>query len=286
MTVTQAKDAFETTWPPFEAAFVRGQLGVLHLYATEDVFQAASGATGCGCTWDTPDPSPLFSVPPQRHYPLTFLAQVKTPAPPHSIYSPYVTIVVFTKSTARSRWKVAYLMRYAGDHGFLTSSKTEAPSKASSPLTWMTPDIADYLTTYAQTGAPPPGTVWLDGGALATEAQQTRDVQAEVAALGDQQQTQFNAVDNSAAFAYQGGDIICGSYMELALVKPMPPKTVIVQSAGHSPWGRGLDPGSYASLSKTGLNLVCFHANTTQRRNVIAPISFFGGVYQLRGNSS
>ena len=285
LTIAQATQAFDTTWPLFDAAFVQGQLGVLHKYSTEDVFKAASGATGCGCTWNTPNSPVVFSVPPQQHYPLTFLAQLKTPAPPHSIYSPYVTLVVFKKSTPRSRWKVAYLIRYASGQGFLTSSMAQAPSKASLPLTSMTPDIADYLTTYASSGAPPPGAVWVDGGSLATEAEQTLNVQSEVAALDDQQQTSFSAVDNSAAFAYQGGDIICGSYMEAAFVKPSPPKTVITQSSSQDPWGSGLAPGSYSSLSKVGLTLVCFYATTTQRPNVIAPISFFGGVYQLSGNS-
>jgi hypothetical protein len=285
LTVAQATQAFDTTWPRFDAAFVQGQLGVLRQYSTQDVFEAASGATGCGCTWYAPDSSALFSVPPQQHYPLTFLAQMKMPAPPHSIYSPYVTLVVLTKSTAQSQWKVAYLIRYASAHGYLTSSLAQTPSRAASPLSWMTPDLADYLTTYATTGSPPPGAVWLDAGSLATEAQQTLDVQAEVTAIDDHQQTGFSAVDNSAAFAYPGGDIICGSYMETALVKPNPPKTVITQSASGDPWGGGLAPGSYSSLSKIGLTLVCFHATTTQRPNLIAPISFFGGVYQLSGNS-
>ena len=284
LSVAEAQQAFDSIWPHFEAAFVQGQLGVLQKYSTQDVFQAVSADTGCGCVWDTPHSPVLFSVPPDQHYPLSFLAQLKTAAPPHSIYSPYVTIAVLTKAADDSPWKVAYVMRYAGDHGFLTASTTDAPSQASFPLTWMTPDIARYLTTYAQTGEPPPGAVWIDGGALAYETQQTQTVQAEVASSGDQQQTQFNAVDNSAIFAYQGGDIICGSFMELASVRPEPPNTVIVQSATQSPWGSGLAPGSYSSLSKTGLTLVCFHANTTHARNVIAPISFFGGVYQLTGS--
>jgi hypothetical protein len=287
VTFSEARQVYDTTWQRFGIAFIQGQLGAIEPLATPHVSEIVAASTGCGCSWATPDSKVYFSIPPQQGYPQSFLAQIATPAPPHSIYSPFITMVVFTKSAAKSPWKVAYFVRYAGTHKYLTRSIVGAAPPAPFDITERPADLAAFFTAMVTTGTPPPGDSWVVVNALAQTLQDYLNTKADVAAGGDQQQTTFTALDHSVAFAYPNGDIMCASYDSSSTVTPVEDAQPIVQPPDQSQWG-ALAPGTYSSLSKLGMNDMCFSVDITDNgsHSVTAPISFQGGVYQISGQGT
>jgi hypothetical protein len=247
------------------------------------VLETASGATGCGCAWTTPKSRVLFSVPVERSYPISFLAQISTPAPPASIFTPSVTLVVFSKSSSRAPWKVAYLIRYSGSSRYLSSSIDRSAPQATFPITNVVGQLADFFTAIANTGAAPPDDAWPQTGSIGQEVQIYLDTKSSVEQQGDQQQTIFTGVDTSPAFAYPHGDIMCGSYRSISTVTS-PSNAPIVQPADQITWG-SLAPGTYSSFTKVGMHQVCYSVNTTANRaqDLVNPISFFESVYQETG---
>jgi hypothetical protein len=284
LTVAQAQQAFATTWPEFDTAFVQGQLGVLARYSTPQLLEAASGATGCGCAWGlAPHSHIFFSVPIERTYPLSFLAQISSPAPRHSIYSPYVTMAVLTKSSATSRWLVAYLIRYAGDNRYLTSSVIEAAPKATFPITEVGAQLANFFTAMVTTGSPPPQDNWTPTGSTGQEINDYLDDKADIERLGDQQQTNFIGLDASPAFAYPDGDLTCANYQSISVVSA-PADAPVVQPSDQITWN-ALAPGTYSSFTKVGMHQVCYAVNTraSATTDKVSPLSYFESVYQTTG---
>jgi hypothetical protein len=284
LTVQEAQMAFAATWPKFDDAFVQGQLQILARYSTAELLEAASGATGCGCAWSTPRSKVLYSVPYEHAYPVSFLAQISTPAPPDSIYSPYVSLVVMTKSGPKAQWRVAYLVRYASAQRYLTSSVIGAAPEATFPITQVVSQLAMFFTAVANTGSPPPDDNWPQSGSTGQEVQNYLDTKANVERMGDQQQTSFSAVDTSVAFAYPHGDLMCGDYRSISTVAA-PPNVPIVQPTDQITWG-ALAPGTYTSFTKLGMHQVCYSVDTTadSTKDMVNPISFFESVYQTTGS--
>jgi hypothetical protein len=266
-------------------AFVQGQLRAVQPIATPHVHEIVAASTGCGCSWATPDSKVSFSIPPQQNYPESFLAQISTPAPRDSIYSSFVTMVVFTKSAAESPWQIAYFVRYAGTDKYLTRSIVEAAPPAPFDISERPAGLAAFFTAMVTTGTPPPGDDWVVVNALDDTLQDYLNTKADVAAGGDQQQTTFTALDHSIAFAYPKGDIMCASYNSYSTVTPSVAGQSIVQPQDQSQWGAQLPPGTYSSLTKLGMNDMCFSVNITDNgsQSITAPISFQGGVYQVSG---
>jgi hypothetical protein len=285
LTPAGAEQVYTTTWQKFAYAFVQGQLDALHSLATPHVIDIVAASTGCGCSWDTPHSKVVFSIPFQRSYPESFLAQISTPAPPHSIYSPFVTMVVFTKSAASKPWLVAYFVRYAGTMTYLSHTIVGSAPPTLLPITSAVRQLVDFLTAMVTTGTPPPNDNWTVSGTLADELQNYLQTKEDVAAGGDQQQTVFTALENSVAFAYPRGDIVCSSYSSQSTVTPSTGSPPIVQPSDQYQWGSLLAPGTYSSLSKLGMHDVCFSIDTTNapQSNDTETISFQGGVYQISG---
>jgi hypothetical protein len=284
LTVTEAQQVFGATWSKFDLAFAQGQLSTVAEYSTTDVLEAVTGSTGCGCTWTTPHSHTLFSVPVQHGYPLSFLAQIATPAPPHSVFSPFVTMVVLTKDHPRSPWLVAYLIRYAGDMKELTSSIVRAAPAATFSIAEVPSQLAQFFTAMVTTGVPPANDNWPQTGSTGEEVQSYLGVKSSIVQMGDQQQTVFSSVDNSVAFAYPKGDIMCGSYRSVSIVTT-PSDAPTVQPSDRTTWGGFLAPGAYTSLTKLGMNLFCFKVNTVANpvTDETNPLSYLGSVYSITG---
>lgn len=285
MTFEQAQRVYATTWQKFGNAFVQGQLGDLDSLGSPHVLDIVAASTGCGCSWNTPHSKVLFSIPLRRGYPESFLAQIATPAPPHSIYSPFVTMVVFMKSAPASPWLVAYFVRYAGTMKYLTQSIAASAPSTLLPVSNASTQLTNFLTAMVTTGAPPPDDNWTVSGTLADELQNYMQTKNDVAAGGDQQQTQFHPLDSSIAFAYPKGDIVCSSYSSVSVVTPSPGSSPITQPPDQNQWGGSLAPGTYSSLTKLGMHDVCFAIDTVDNpgRNDTETISFQGAVYQTTG---
>ena len=65
----------------------------------------------------------------------------------------------------------------------------------------------------------------------------TKRTKSDIAAGGDQQQTIFTALDQSSAFTYPGGDIVCSSYSSTSTVTPSAGSPLIIQPDDQSQWG-------------------------------------------------
>lgn len=284
LTVTAASQVFGSIWPKFDSAFFDGEWPEIARYSTNNAFDAAASETGCGCAWRTPHSKVLFTVPVQHSYPISFLAQISTPAPRHSFYSPFTTLVVFTKERAHGHWLVAYLVRYAGGKGYLTRSVVRAAPKATFPIAEVSPQITQFFTAVVTTGTPPADDSWPETGSTGQELADYLSVAEGVKSLGDQQQTTFVTVEHSVAFAYPDGDIMCANYLSDSEVTT-PPDHPAVQPSDQSTWGALLAPGEYSSLTKMGMHSFCYSVNTkaSRVRDDVSPISFFGSVYQIDG---
>ena len=288
VTMAVAQGVYTTTWLKFGRAFALDQPSIMKTLTTSNAFEVASALSSCGCGWYTPHSKVLYSIPPQQGYPESFLAQISTPAPPHSKSSPFVSIVVLRKAAANQSWRVAFFVRYAGTIGYLDSSIAGPPRKTLFPVSNVPVNLADYFTAMVTTGTPPPGDNWTLSGTLAEELQGYQTTKSDVAAGGDQQQTQFEAVDHSALFPYPDGDLMCASYSSDSTVTPTPGSPLMVQPLDQSTWGNLLSPGTYSSVSKLGMHDVCFSIDTVDKPHTddTETISFSGGVYQMAGTST
>jgi hypothetical protein len=283
-----AQRVYITTWLKFGRALALDQPSTMKALTTPNAFEVATAMASCGCGWYTPQSKVFYSIPPQQGYPESFLAQISTPAPPHSKYSPFVSIVVLTKPAANQSWQVAYFVRYAGTIDYLNSSVAGPTHKTLFPVSNVPVQLADYFTSMVTTGTPPPGDNWTLSGTLAEELQNYQTAKSDIAAGGDQQQTQFEAVDHSVLFPYPNGDLMCASYSSDSTVTPTAGSVSIVQPLDQSTWGNLLSPGTYSSLSKLGMHDVCFSIDTVDAPHMddTETISFSGGVYQMAGTST
>jgi hypothetical protein len=285
VTIAEAQHVYETIWHKFGVAFVEGDLGTLENLATPQVIDVVAASTGCGCSWETLHSKAVFSIPPRTGFPESFLAQISTPVPRHSSYSPFVTMVVFTKSAARAPWRVAYFGRYAGTMKYLKRTLTRQAPPALFDIDQVPTQIANFFTAMVTSGTPPPGDNWPDEGMIGEELQSYLDAKSSIRAGGDQQQTVFSAVDHSIAFAYPKGDIMCATYDSYSTVTPLPGQPPMAQPEDESYWGEGLAPGIYSSISKRGMHDMCFSVDTVDNSHSdrTGPISFQGGVYEMSG---
>jgi hypothetical protein len=288
VTLAEAQQVYATTWQKFGFAFAWDEPGQLKALTSPQAFDVASAMSSCGCGWDTPHSQVFFSIPPQQSYPESFLAQISTPVPPHSKFSPFVSIVVFTKPDASKPWQVAYFVRYAGTLRYLDGSMTSSTTRTLFPVSDVPVQLADFFTSMVTTGTPPPDDNWTLSGTLAEELQNYQTTKLDIAAEGDQQQTQFQAVGHSVLFPYPDGDLMCASYSSYSTVTPLPGHPPIVQPLDQSTWSGLLSPGSYSSLSKLGMHDVCFSIDTVDNphQDQTDTISFSGGVYQIAGTST
>jgi hypothetical protein len=288
VTLAAAQRVYTTTWLKFGQALALDQPSILKALATPRAFEVATAMSSCGCGWETPHSKVLFSIPPQKDYPESFLAQISTPAPPLSGYSPFVSIVVFTKSGANTPWQIAYFVRYAGALQYLDSSMASSTRRTLFPFSDVPAQLAEFFTSMMTTGSPPLGDSWTVSGTLAEELQSYQTTKSDIAAGGDQQQTQFEAVDHSVLFPYPSGDLMCASYASHSTVTPSPGSPPIVQPQDQSTWSDLLSPGAYSSLSKMGMHDVCFSIDTVDNphQDDTEAISFSGGVYQIDGTST
>jgi hypothetical protein len=178
ITTAEAQHVYETTWHKFGPAFVEGDLGRLEALATPRVIDVVAASTGCGCSWETLHSKVVFSIPPQTGYPESFLAQISTPVPRHTAYSPFVTMVVFTKSAAKAPWRVAYFGRYAGKRTYLKHTLTQRAPAALFDIDQVPTQIANYFTAMVTSGTAPPGDSWPEEGMIGEELQNYLDAKS------------------------------------------------------------------------------------------------------------
>ncbi len=277
LTLQQARHAFNATWPGFASGFAYGNVSELDQFTTPEMSQAVIGWYNCGCGESLSKPTAVhLSVLVESHYPLTFLAEVSTP---YAKGGPTVQEVVISRASEGQHWRVAYMVEYVGTSTFLGPSAVQSVPRAPFNTNVIGGQWASFFESMVNTGSPPPDL----NIPVTRSVKQEVDHYASVALLieqqGDSQHMAFDATDHSTAFAYPGGDIICGAIHSTQLVTA-PPGSSIVQPADRSNYGPSLLPGSYSSVVKNGTHDYCVTVTTAGLEN---PVSFFGGVYQNVG---
>jgi hypothetical protein len=280
LSLSQASQAFDTTWPGFDSGFDQGDIAQVRQYATPEMGQVVEGSTYCGCgPWKWQKSSVKFSVPVENHYPYSFLAEVSNYEPGDNSV---VEDVVLTKPDALARWRVAYMVDYSGTVSFLGPSAIRPVPPVPYPIAGIGGRLALFFQTMVNTGVPPTNDVWPQVGTVAQEVNKNAEVKQAIDQSGDAEVMTMHAVDHSVAFAYPSGDVMCGAYRTTSAVST-PPNLPAVQPADRSNWDPLLSPGSYSSITEDGIHDYCF---TATLGGVAIPISFFGGVYQKTGVKS
>lgn len=158
-----AHTVFKSLWPKFALAYATGNTAGIDRYVDADVQNAIMGWFYCGCG---PQPTAYqrvdLTAPPERGYPLSFLAEVQ--AKEYSTQSDVIE-VVYTKRTPRSQWRIAYLVPYANGSPMLdaTTMNTPAP-KAPVDVAQVGDQLAAFFQAVYETGEP--ATTWPQSGAL------------------------------------------------------------------------------------------------------------------------
>jgi hypothetical protein len=277
-TVQQAREAFKATWPGFSSGLASGNTQELDDFVTPEMLQAVIGWYNCGCGGESMSkPTTVhLSVPVEHQYPFTFLAEVSTP---YAKGGPSVQEVVISKASDSQHWRVAYMVQYVGTSTYLGPSAIRSAPRVPFNTNVIGAQWASFFESMVNTGSPPPDL----NIPVTRSVKQEVDHYASVALLielqGDSQRMTFDATDHSTAFAYPGGDIICGAIHSTQLVTA-PPGSSVVQPADRSSYGPLLLPGSYASVVKNGTHDYCVTVTTAGLEN---PVTFLGGVYQTVG---
>ncbi len=280
LTLQQAQQAFNETWPGFANGFATGNATELNDFGSPEMVEAVVGWYNCGCgEWLAQDKAVHLSVPVEHSYPLSFLAEVSTP---NAKGGPTVQEVVLSKPSGADPWRVTYMVAYLGTSTYLGPSSVHAaptlPFKVGS-------QFASFFESMVNTGSPPAdGPNWPVNGSMKDELDRYAAVNLSIEQSGYVQHMTFQPVDHSTIFWVPDGEIMCGAIRSNQVVTGKP-GLPIVQPTDRSNFGPLLSPGSYSSVIKSGVHDYCvtFTTNPTATATVVTPISFFGGVYQSVG---
>ena len=216
-----------------------------------------------------------LSVPPQRAYPISFLAEVQ-----ETDYTeqPLVVEAVFSQASAGAPWLISYLVSYVGAPPLLHSS-SDAPVPATpQDISAVDGQLASFFQTVFNTGSPPANS-WPQSGSI---KQETDTVIADRKALAQnkfQEALTYSPGTHSPPFNAPGLEVMCGEIRSHS-VTTTTSGSPIVQPADQSTFGQELPAGSYASVTNDGIRDACWDVNPS---GAVAPITFFGGVYSRVG---
>ncbi len=277
MNTDVAHKVFKSLWPKFALAYATGNSAGIARYADGDVQKAIMGWFYCGC-----GPSPTayqrvaFTSPPERRYPLSFLAEVQ--AEEYST-QPDVIEVVYTKQTPHSRWLIAYLVPYVNGSPQLdgTTMNTPAP-KVPVSVGQVGARLAAFFQTVYNTGLPT--TTWPQTGALLEETTRIQSDRAYMSANHLMETLAYYAGPHSLAFFSPQGDLMCGEIRSHSVITSATVGVALEQGPDQSLFGLQLPTGSYSSVASQSLRDACWGATPD---GVTQPISFFGGVYSRVG---
>jgi hypothetical protein len=272
-----AHTVFKSLWPKFALAYATGSTAGIDRYVDTDVQKAIMGWFYCGCG---PQPTAYqranFTAPPERDYPLSFLAEVQGRE-----YStqPDVLEVVFTKQNQHSQWLIAYLVPYQNGSPMLDATKMNTPApEVPVDVAQVGDQLAAFFQTVYDTGQPTK--TWPQTGALLEE---TTRIQTDRTFFTTNHLTEalaYRAGPHSLDFAIPQGDLMCGEIRSHSVTTSATDGGAVVQPPDQSLLGLQLPSGSYSSVTSDSLRDDCWAVTPD---GVTEPISFFGGVYSRVG---
>jgi hypothetical protein len=235
-----------------------------------------------GCTMGCAPPSPrsirdvhLF-VPRQTAFPAAFMAQVLTTQ--YHDTSSLVEIMVFTRQSASAPWFLSFDTSYSGIDRLREfpsidlASGFEKPPAADRTVerSGLPGMLAAYWQRWADTGAAPPSTRFLDGAFTTRQGQDIAATRTEMRSTGINSKLTYTADpahDGVWSFAVNTLDssnrlhaddvLTCGTVRYRDVGTPLTAGGAVVQGMDFMPYGSLLRPGGYSDVTMTGVHESC-----------------------------
>lgn len=255
LTQAEAQSVVTGLWPRFVNDVETFNADVAHV-ATPHVIEVAVGELECGClrlskSWTSYE----LTAPIQTAYPIAFLAEVDNASAVISIRgvktpSPFLTYVIFEKTSAKSGWEIT---RFVGAGG---ASPMLAPTDSRTMSTTPQSDYAQFSEGFAQliaamdsarnTGRVPTSNMWSRIGPdqqpgtvlRELEGDHRVDIQSNMP-----QQGGYTSSTPSTIFSTKSGSMECTYIVGTATYRG-----IFVQPANRSADGPLLAPGNYRGL--------------------------------------
>ena len=285
VTPAQARAELAALWPMRETARSTGNTRVLEQIDTGAALERDVGdilnARGEG------QPSPwakrafgpsIVVVPSQTHYPVSFLAFVETTGDFPSADAATRTIgyetvmLVITKSSASSSWRVAHETQYGGSFGFAPPPADAYAMPIPQSEKWVSPigalqDLAHLDELEVARGVRAAmlqlGTLFAPGAW--TTGNSTAVIDDGRNGLIDsgtvREKTTFSVdphLDPIYEFNAPGAvNLVCGTIRVTTVNTPERPGGVLGQNSARTNWGGWLRPGYYTTITDAEMNQVC-----------------------------
>ncbi len=264
MTATVEQQVVASTWKGFSYDLVANNLNGLTEYATTDARLTVRGSLLCGCTpWPTAYTHVSYSTPPQKTFPVSFLAefsgidyQQKT----------FFRDVIFTQASKGAPWLVASTGTYEAPKSLLSPTAHVVTSPPPAPqLTKAPSNFAGFFqqidSTGSSTNSVPTG--FATTPLLAALANGSRTSYGDYQADGVSTTTAHAVVQVSPHFAFplsvDPGTTATYEcfFMTITHTYTAPAGKVLVQTANRVTWTAALSPGSYSPLREDEEKNVC-----------------------------
>jgi len=125
---------------------------------------------------------------------------------------------VLSKANPLDRWRVAYVVALEKTNPLLGPSAVQPAPPMPFDITIVGGELAGFFDSIVNTGDFPENDNWPLTGALRQLVYHDLGVKQVIEREGNSQQTTFVPGDNSSAFAYPSGDIMCGAIDSTALI--------------------------------------------------------------------
>lgn len=261
-------------------------------------------------------------VPTQYHYPLRFLAEIKTDENTVTMTTSTATsnsaaleLIVFTKSKVGAPWLISfetslYSTTYAPPPFLPAAPNTESNGLTpaiSAPMTHalevLPAELADYWQAWKTEGGPPQGTKFVPGpfttsfgsslatspdGNIGTDLRQVVQYSSNPSVDGafvfSVGMGEFTSNPTPGGIGYEGtsGYLVCSPILVSIDLMPDPGGPLLVQDTAEVNFGPGLAPGRYASILDESVHESCV---LTDGDGDLSALGADGAVYAQFGSA-
>jgi hypothetical protein len=290
LTWSQSMDVAKAMWPLWETALVDSDTRALtQLISPGPVLDGTldTCADPDGKCVEESKPRPIESlttiVPVQNHYPIYFLAEVRTTADATGLngldtWEPWIELQILTKASASSSWKISFDSGLDGPDG---ASPTLLPFDLVSASTLPQPTPGDinvrpnrtppqpadqylsllgsYWQSFVDVGHAPDQSVFVTDGYTSGVGQQLAQFPQGSTYVGHAQQFEFSSSskDQSWVFSASGGyPLVCGTIDETES-DTTSPSSPMFQNSDESNYGTPLAPGYYSQITNKVAHDTC-----------------------------
>jgi hypothetical protein len=283
-----------TTWSGFSAALVANDVSALARYTTPDAGKAVRGALlkGNDGNWPASYSAVAYSDPPQKRYPLSFLAEFSGE---NYQQRPLKRDVIFVQASKDAPWLIASLGSYISN-GSALFENTQAITTP--PIRWRTTTLTSAPTRLVKlfqqvdtTGEPTADSAGFITFRTLLPTLLTTSERTYRLDKGEKLTSTWthSVKDVTPRFLVSNGpqgETVSGYecfMMQLTHVATAPSGYVFQQQWDGRPYTTALAPGTYASISETDLLDVCFLNPPTGLAAGVSVFTQLGGPVTVTG---